>query len=105
MSNILQITVLSEFNDMEKMVVLYLAVINILSFLAMGLDKKRAKKHRYRISEAILISLSVLGGAIGSLIGMVVYRHKTNKKKFYKGIPIIYLLNQIFILFIFNTIK
>ena len=105
MSNILQITVLSEFNDMEKMLVLYLAVINIISFVAMRIDKKRAKKHKYRISEGFLIALSIFGGAVGSLIGMVVYKHKTSKKKFYKGIPIIYLLNQIFILFIFNIIK
>lgn len=101
----LEITVLSEFNDIEKMVVLYLAVINIVSFAAMGLDKSRAKKHKYRISEGILVVLSVLGGAVGSLIGMIVFRHKTSKKKFYVGVPIIYLLNQIMILFIFNIIK
>ena len=101
----LEITVLSEFNDIEKMVVLYLAVINIVSFAAMGLDKGRAKKHKYRISEGILVVLSVLGGAVGSLIGMIVFRHKTSKKKFYVGVPIIYLLNQIMILFIFNIIK
>lgn len=101
----LEITVLSEFNDMEKIVVLYLVVINILSFAAMGMDKSKAKKHKYRISEGGLIALSVIGGAIGSLVGMVGFRHKTSKKKFYVGIPIIYVFNQIMILFIFNIIK
>ncbi len=101
----LNLTILSKFNEMEIIFLSYLMIINIMSFAIMGIDKSRAKKNKYRISENVLIGLSVIGGAMGSLIGMVVFKHKTNKAKFYIGIPIIYMINQIITLVIFNNIK
>ena len=78
---------------MGNMVVLcYLAGINLVAFLAFGEDKRRAAKHLWRISEATLLSLAVIGGAAGALAGMHVFRHKTRKPKFRFGIPVLELM-------------
>lgn len=96
---------LSRFNDIELMFVVYLSVINIISFIVIAIDKGKAKKKNYRISENTIIVLSIIGGSVGTLMGMTMFRHKTKKKKFYIGVPIIYLINQIIIIIIFNYIK
>ncbi len=72
-----------------KNIVIYLVVINILGFLAMYLDKQKAKKGSWRIQEKTLFMLTVLGGGIGTLTGMYVFRHKTKKLNFVIGIPVI----------------
>lgn len=69
--------------------VLYLIVINILTFLVFGIDKRKARKGRWRIPEATLIGLSAASGSIGALLGMHLFRHKTQKRKFTLGIPAI----------------
>ena len=79
------------------MKIIYFIIINIISFLLFGIDKKRAIKKEYRISEYTLISISFLGGAIGSILGMIFFHHKTKKSKFIILIPIALLIN-IFIL-------
>ena len=79
------------------MIIIYLIIINIISFLLFGIDKKRSIKKEYRISEYTLISISFLGGAIGSILGMIIFHHKTKKSKFIILIPIALLIN-IFIL-------
>lgn len=72
-----------------KNVIIYLLVINVISFLAMGLDKWKAKKSAWRIPESTLISLVLLGGGIGGIAGMYTFRHKTQKPRFYIGYPVI----------------
>lgn len=72
-----------------KNIVIYLVAINILGFLAMYLDKQKAKKGSWRIQEKTLFMLTVLGGGIGTLTGMYVFRHKTKKLNFVIGIPVI----------------
>ena len=72
-----------------KNLVIYLLCINIVSFLAMYIDKKKAIKNERRISEKTLLMLCVVGGSIGGFIGMYKFRHKTKKAKFNVGIPII----------------
>lgn len=91
--------------DTELIFLAYLSIINLLSFTFMSIDKVKAKNRKYRISENMLIGLSVIGGSTGTLLGMVLFKHKTNKKKFYIGVPIIYILNQIIIFVIFRYIK
>ena len=59
----------------------YLLVINILTFAVYGIDKRKAKQGSWRISEATLLMLAVIGGTIGALLGMQVWRHKTKHKK------------------------
>ena len=71
-----------------------LIVFNIVTFLVYGIDKWKAKQGSWRISEATLLILAVIGGSIGAFIGMKVWHHKTMHKKFKYGLPLI-LLGQI----------
>ena len=67
--------------------------INLLSFILMGIDKLKAIKNTYRISENTLILISIIGGGIGTLIGMILFHHKTKKLKFQILVPISILIN------------
>lgn len=97
--------ILSNFNNKETTFLIYIFIINIVSFLAFGLDKYKSKKNSWRISEISLLVLALLGGSAGSLLGMVTFKHKINKIKFTLGIPLIYLLNKIFGLGILNYLR
>ena len=79
---------------MANALLYYLIVINIVTFLVYGMDKLKAKQGSWRISEATLLILAIIGGSIGALLGMKVWRHKTQHKKFKYGLPLI-LLAQI----------
>lgn len=70
----------------------YLLAINAVAFIMYGIDKYKAKKAKFRISEATLLLLAVLGGSIGAWMGMKVWHHKTMHKKFKYGIPAILLI-------------
>ena len=70
----------------------YLLAINAVAFIMYGIDKYKAKKAKWRISEAPLLLLAVLGGSIGAWMGMKVWHHKTMHKKFKYGIPAILLI-------------
>ena len=70
----------------------YLLAINIATFFLYGIDKYKAKKGRWRISEATLLLMAVIGGSIGAWVGMRIWHHKTMHKKFKYGIPIIIIL-------------
>lgn len=76
----------------------YLIFVNILTFIFYGVDKWKAKHHKWRISEACLLLLAVIGGSLGALLGIYGFRHKTKHKKFTIGVPVILVL-QICILF------
>ena len=95
---------LSNFNSNEIYFLSYLVIINIFSLAIFGIDKKKAERKKWRISEAFLLGVSILGGSIGSLIGMVIFKHKLSKKKFYIGIPCILIINKIINIWIFNYI-
>ena len=70
----------------------YLLALNAVTFIVYGIDKYKAKKAKWRIPEATLLLLDVLGGSIGAWMGMKVWHHKTMHKKFKYGIPAILLL-------------
>ena len=72
-----------------KEIIIYLLVINLVGFFAMGLDKFKAKKNYWRTKEKTLFSIAIFGGSIGSIIGMYVFRHKTKHNSFVFGMPII----------------
>lgn len=72
----------------------WLAVINLLTFIVYGADKRRARKGKWRVPEKTLFLLPLLGGSIGALLGMRVFHHKTRHWYFVWGIPAI-LLAQI----------
>ena len=73
----------------QKAVIYYLVIINIITFLVYGIDKWKARKSLWRIREASLLMLAVLGGSIGAWLGIKVWHHKTQHKKFRYGIPAI----------------
>ena len=75
-----------------RFILIYLIVINLISFLAMFIDKKKARRGKWRVSEFSLLMLVILGGGIGGILGMRVFRHKTKKAKFYIGFPLIIFL-------------
>lgn len=77
---------------MYTMIFLYLAAINFTAFCVYGADKKRAVRNQWRIPEKTLLTLAVIGGSLGALLGMKVFHHKTKKPKFYLGIPVILVL-------------
>jgi len=81
----------------ELYLIFYLMIMNLVTFVLMGIDKYKARKYRWRIQERSFILLSLLGGALGSIMGMVVFRHKTQHKSFYIGMPVVYLFNKIII--------
>ena len=68
----------------------YLLTINAIGFLLMMIDKQKARKRKWRIPEATLMGVAVLGGSLGAWFGMQVFRHKTRHKKFTVGIPLIF---------------
>ena len=69
----------------------YLAAVNLLLFAVMGADKRRARRRLYRVRERTLFALCLLGGGLGGLLGMWVFRHKTRHVKFVAGFPLILL--------------
>lgn len=82
-------------------IIIYVGVINVIAFLMYGLDKQKAKRRQWRIPEATLLGVAVIGGSIGAFLGMQVFHHKTKKPKFYIGVPMIFVLQIIGIWVIF----
>ena len=83
-----------------KNLLIYLLFINLLGFLIMYIDKRRAKKDRWRISEHTLFLFAWFGGGIGTILGMYKFRHKTLKKKFTIGMPVILILELAFLIYL-----
>ena len=71
----------------------YLAAINIVAFFLYGIDKWKSRRDQWRITEAKLIHMALLGGSLGALLGMKVWHHKTQHPKFRYGIPLILTLH------------
>ena len=78
---------------------IYLAVINVVTFFIYGINKWKAKKSKWRIREAALLGLAVLGGSIGGWLGMKVWHHKTLHKKFRYGVPAIIIVQLTIIVY------
>ena len=77
---------------MTNIILGYLLAVNIATFFMYGIDKYKAKKGNWRISEATLLLMAAIGGSIGAWVGMRVWHHKTMHKKFMYGIPIIIIM-------------
>lgn len=84
---------------MNEYILIYLFIINVIAFISMYIDKQRAIKHKWRIQESTLLGLAILGGSIGSYLGMKNFRHKTKHLKFTLGIPFIILCQIAFLIF------
>ena len=83
----------------RQLILIYLIAINVVTFFLYSMDKWKAKRSKWRISEATLLGLAVIGGSIGAWLGMKVWHHKTMHKKFKYGLPLI-LIVQIAIVFL-----
>ena len=73
-------------------ILIYLAAINIAAFFLYGIDKWKAQRNKWRVTEARLLWIAVAGGSIGALLGMKIWHHKTKHNKFRFGLPAILIL-------------
>ena len=89
---------------MLQIIIYALFALNLITFIIYGIDKFKAKKAKWRISEATLILLAVIGGSIGAWLGLQVWRHKTQHKKFFIGIPMILTLQVVATIYILYLI-
>ena len=90
--------------SIQMIFIIYIVTVSIISFAMFGIDKYRSMNHAWRISEAALIFSAIIGGSIGSLLGMRVFHHKTKHIKFVVGIPLILIIQIIFLIwFIFYS--
>ena len=84
---------------MDDIVFVYLVIVNIIGFLAMGIDKAKAKAGAWRIPEKTLLGIAVMGGGLGVMLGMEGFRHKTKHWYFKYGIPVVLMVEISAILF------
>ena len=78
--------------SLQHIIIIYLVIINVTTFFVYGIDKWKAKKSKWRIRETALLGLAVLGGSIGAWLGMKVWHHKTQHRKFTYGVPAIIII-------------
>lgn len=83
----------------------YAAIINVIGFALMGIDKLKARKRGFRIPEATLFIIALIGGSIGSIAGMYTFRHKTRHRSFTIGMPVILVIQIIFILILIFQVR
>ena len=88
-----------------NIILYYLLAVNIATFFLYGIDKYKARKGRWRISEATLLLMAVIGGSIGAWAGMQLWHHKTMHKKFKYGIPIIIILQVALVVYLLTNIE
>jgi uncharacterized membrane protein YsdA (DUF1294 family) len=87
-----------------KLILIYLLLINAVSFLLMLMDKYKAKKNLWRIPEATLLWFAVLGGSLGAFIGMRLARHKTRHPRFSVGVPLLLIMHILIAIFLYHLI-
>ena len=78
-----------------KILLIYLLVMNVIGFAAMGIDKFKAQHHAWRIPEKTLFGISIIGGSAGTWAGMYAFRHKTKHWYFVKGMPAIFFIHVV----------
>ena len=88
-----------------KYLLFYLIIVNAVSFVLMLVDKQKARKKKWRISEATLMGSAAIGGSIGALLGMYTFRHKTKHPKFPVGVPLILAAQILFALVLYFWLR
>lgn len=88
---------------MGTFITVYLIIINVLGFAFFGIDKYKAIYNRWRIAEKALFGIALIGGSLGSFIGMKVFQHKKSVARFYIGIPVILIIQLL--IFVYFYIK
>ncbi len=87
-------------SDIHKISAVYLLAVNIAAFAVYGWDKMCAKRGMWRVPEKILLLLAFLGGSVGAMVGMAIFRHKTLHLKFRYGVPLILILQLIGLIYL-----
>ena len=87
-----------------RFLILYALCINIFALYLMWSDKRRAKRLSYRIPEATLFAVALIGGSVGSLAGMYLFRHKTRKPLFCIGIPLILIIQVLCAVILYTSL-
>ncbi|MCR5595420.1 MAG: DUF1294 domain-containing protein [Lachnospiraceae bacterium] len=82
-------------------IAIYLVIVNVIGFIMMGADKARARKRAWRIPEAHLFLVALIGGSIGTCLGMYLFRHKTRHWYFAYGMPVIVILQVIIVVVLY----
>ena len=86
----------------HRILLIYLAVVNILTIIVFGVDKMHAKSNRQRVRILTLLGLAFIGGSVGALIGMYGFHHKTKKAYFTVGVPLILLMQVVVLFYVMN---
>ena len=86
------------------MLLYYLLAINVLTFAVYGVDKWKARQGRWRVPEATLLGLAAVGGSVGAWLAMRLFRHKTQKKKFRYGVPVLFVLQVAAVVYCLNML-
>ena len=86
----------------HRILLIYLAVVNILTIIVFGVDKMNAKSNRQRVRIVTLLGLTFIGGSVGALIGMYGFHHKTKKAYFTVGVPLILLMQVVVLFYVMN---
>lgn len=82
---------------MNTVAIYYALIINAVTFIVYGIDKRKAQRGRWRVPESVLLLLAVVGGSVGALIGMSLWHHKTQHAKFKYGVPFILIVQIVVI--------
>lgn len=90
---------------MIYIVIIYLLIVNITAFALMGMDKRRAIRHAWRIPETALFGWAIAGGSVGAILGMYIFRHKTRHWYFKYGFPAILALQAGLLLYVLGVLK
>ena len=88
---------------MKHLILIYLAIITVVTFFAYGIDKWKAQHNRWRIPESVLLGLAAIGGSVGAWLGMKVWRHKTQHKKFKYGVPVILMVQVVVVIWLLSA--
>ena len=80
---------------MQKGLLIYLIVMNLIGLAVMAMDKSKARHHAWRILEKTLFLVSILGGSVGTWAGMYLFHHKTKHWYFVKGMPLIFFIHVV----------
>ena len=86
------------------MLLIYLLIVNVLTFIVYGVDKWKAHRGRWRVPEAMLLGLAALGGSVGAWLAMQKFHHKTQKKKFRYGVPLLFVLQVLAVVYFVNML-
>ena len=91
---------MSHSRNVITIIAFYFICVNLLGLVSFFIDKQKAKRQSWRTPEATLITIALFGGSIGCLLGMYLFRHKTQKPKFFVGIPVILFLQILVIVIV-----